>query len=134
MTDVHGQLGEALKALQGKVELKDQEIEVLQMELLAKNKIAALHEAVTAQMALQLPLPQVSSPTTFPHWAKGWWAFTCHCCDWPNMHQQRSALSGLTFRLLRFRLCCIHGTGSFHAVSCGGNDLVQHLGTYHLQY
>lgn len=62
MTDVHGQLEEAAKALQGKVELKDQEIEVLQMELLAKNNLAALHEAVTAQMALHLPLPQVSSP------------------------------------------------------------------------
>ena len=64
MTEVHGQLEEAAKALQGKVELKDQEIEVLQMELLAKNNLAALHEAVTAQMALHLPLPQVSSKTT----------------------------------------------------------------------
>lgn len=80
MTDVHGQLEEAVKALHGKVELKDQEIEVLQMELLAKNKIAALHEAVTAHMALQLPLPQVSSPA----------AFTCHWCDWSNIHQRAS--------------------------------------------
>lgn len=84
MTHVHGQLEEAAKALQGKVELKDQEIEVLQMELLAKNKIAALHEAVTAQMALQLPLPQVSSPTIL----------TCHWCDWPNMQLQPSELLG----------------------------------------
>ena len=126
MTDLHGQLEEAVKALQGKVELKDQEIEVLQMELLAKNKIAALHEAVTAQMALQLPLPQVSSPTTL----------TCPWCDWPNMHLQPSELSGVTYQLLRRRLCCIQRrlcciqrTHSFHPVSYGGNAWVQHLVT-----
>ena len=96
MTDVHGQLEEAVKALQGKVELKDQEIEVLQMELLAKNRIAALHQAVTAQMALQLPLPQVSSPTMFA------------CCerDGPNMHLQISEVARPN-TLLRLRKCCV---------------------------
>lgn len=62
MADVHGQLEEAVKALQGKVDLKDQEIEVLTMELLAKDKVAALQQAIRDQMALQMPLPQVSSP------------------------------------------------------------------------
>lgn len=62
MADVHGQLEEAVKALQGKVELKDQEIEVLTMELLAKDKVAALQQAIRDQMALQMPLPQVSIP------------------------------------------------------------------------
>ena len=61
MSDVHGQLEEAVKALQGKVDLKDQEIEVLTMELLAKDKVAALQQAIRDQMALQMPLPQVSS-------------------------------------------------------------------------
>ena len=63
MADVHGQLEEAMKALQGKVELKDQEMEVLHMELQAKDKLAALQRAITDQMALQMPLPQVSSST-----------------------------------------------------------------------
>ena len=62
MAAVHGQLEEAVKALQGKVDLKDQEIEVLTMELLAKDKVAALQQAIRDQMALQMPLPQVSSP------------------------------------------------------------------------
>ena len=60
MADVHSQLEEAMKELQGRVELKDQEIEVLNMELLAKDKVIALQQAITEQMALQIPLPQVS--------------------------------------------------------------------------
>lgn len=60
MTEVHSQLEEAVKALEGKVELRDQEIEVLNMELLAKDKVAALQQAIRDQMALQMPLPQVS--------------------------------------------------------------------------
>ncbi len=59
MTGVHSQLQEAVKALQGKLELRDQEVEVLHMELLAKEKVAALHQAIREQMALQMPLPQV---------------------------------------------------------------------------
>ena len=62
MREVHGQLEEAVKALQGKVDLKEQEIEVLNMELLAKDKVAALQQAIRDQMALQMPLPQVSNP------------------------------------------------------------------------
>lgn len=65
MTEVHGQLEEAVKALQGKVDLKDQEIEVLNMELLAKDKVAALQQAIRDQMALQMPLPQVSKINLF---------------------------------------------------------------------
>jgi len=60
MTEVHSQLEEAVKALQGKLELRDQELEVVNMELLAKDKLAALHQAIRDQMALQMPLPQVS--------------------------------------------------------------------------
>ncbi len=63
MTEVHSQLEEAVKALQGKLELRDQELEVLNMELLAKDKVAALHQAIRDQMALQMPLPQVSLPS-----------------------------------------------------------------------
>ena len=59
MTEVHGQLEEAAKALQGKLDLKEQEIEVLNMELLAKDKVASLQQAIRDQMALQMPLPQV---------------------------------------------------------------------------
>ena len=61
LTEVHSQLEEAVQALQGKVELRDQEIEVLHMELLAKDKVAALQQAIRDQMALQMPLPQVSA-------------------------------------------------------------------------
>lgn len=60
MANVHSQLEEAMKELQGRVELKDQEMEVLNMELQAKDKVIALQQAITDQMALQLPLPQVS--------------------------------------------------------------------------
>ncbi len=63
MTEVHSQLEEAVKALQGKLELRDQELEVVNMELLAKDKVAALHQAIRDQMALQMPLPQVSLPS-----------------------------------------------------------------------
>lgn len=62
MREVHGQLEEAVKAMQGRVDLKDQEIEVLNMELLAKDKVAVLQQAIRDQMALQMPLPQVSNP------------------------------------------------------------------------
>ena len=60
LTEVHSQLEQAVRALEGKVELRDQEIEVLHMELLAKDKVAALQQAIRDQMALQMPLPQVS--------------------------------------------------------------------------
>ena len=60
LTEVHSQLEEAVRALEGKVDLRDQEIEVLNMELLAKDKVAALQQAIRDQMALQMPLPQVS--------------------------------------------------------------------------
>ena len=63
MTEVHSQLEEAAKALQGKLDLRDQELEVVNMELLAKDKVAALHQAIRDQMALQMPLPQVSQPS-----------------------------------------------------------------------
>ncbi len=63
MTEVHSQLEEAVKALQGKLELRDQELEVVNMELLAKDKVAALHQAIRDQMALQMPLPQVRLPS-----------------------------------------------------------------------
>ena len=67
MLEVHRQLEEAGKALQGKVELREQEIEVLNMEILAKDKVAALHQAIRDQMALQMPLPQVRLPLVLLH-------------------------------------------------------------------
>ncbi|DBB01157.1 TPA: hypothetical protein ACH3X1_001046 [Trebouxia sp. C0004] len=66
MTEVHSQLEEAVKALQGKLELRDQELEVLNMELLAKDKVAALHQAIRDQMALQMPLPQEEEELSEP--------------------------------------------------------------------
>ncbi|KAL3162467.1 hypothetical protein ABBQ32_010130 [Trebouxia sp. C0010 RCD-2024] len=71
MADVHGQLEEAVKALQGKVDLKDQEIEVLTMELLAKDKVAALQQAIREQMALQMPLPQEDEELSEPCGSEG---------------------------------------------------------------
>ncbi|KAL0029317.1 hypothetical protein WJX79_010004 [Trebouxia sp. C0005] len=66
MTEVHSQLEEAVKALQGKLELRDQELEVMNMELLAKDKVAALHQAIRDQMALQMPLPQEEDELSEP--------------------------------------------------------------------
>ena len=88
MTEVHSQLEEAVKVLQGKLELRDQELEVLNMELLAKDKVAALHQAIRDQMALQMPLPQVSLPSVtlsvccsvmFGH---AWLALMCICISY----------------------------------------------------
>ena len=88
MTEVHSQLEEAVKVLQGKLELRDQELEVLNMELLAKDKVAALHQAIRDQMALQMPLPQVSLPSVtwsvccsvmFGH---TWLALMCICISY----------------------------------------------------
>ena len=61
MTAVHEQLEEAVKGLQGKLDLKDQELEVLHLELLAKDKVAALQQSIRDQMALQMPLPKVGA-------------------------------------------------------------------------
>ena len=62
MSKVHEQLEEALKGLQGKLDLREQEMEVLNMELLAKTKLAELQREYREKMALHMPLPQVFPP------------------------------------------------------------------------
>ena len=49
--------------MQGKLEVKEQEVEVLSMELLAKTKLADLDLAIRHHMALRMPLPQVTPCT-----------------------------------------------------------------------
>lgn len=51
MEEVRGQLDSTAKALQGRAELQQQEIEVLQMELLAKDKALALRQALAESSA-----------------------------------------------------------------------------------
>lgn len=51
MEEVQRQLDSAAKALQGKSELQKQQIEVLQLDLLAKDKALALRDALAASSA-----------------------------------------------------------------------------------
>lgn len=60
MEEVREQLEAALQAVQGKLEFREQEVEVLQMQLLAQKKVLDLRGALQERMALHLPLPQVS--------------------------------------------------------------------------
>ena len=63
MSKVHEQLEEAVKGLQGKLDLREQEMDVLNMELLAKTKLAELQREYREKMALHMPLPQVQPLT-----------------------------------------------------------------------